>query len=124
MTKRKIAVYGSLRKGEYNYNYFQMRYPEMTYTGTHKVDGFDLFSLGAYPAAVMGDGELVVDTFDVDLDCFSSINRMEIGAAYYAHTVDIDGEPHTIWLQQHGNEKRKVESGDWSKYLQGKDVFN
>lgn len=115
----RIAVYGSLRKGEYNYSAFS-KWHDMVHTGTHTVDGFDLYSLGAYPAATLGDGKLIVDTFEVDDRCFNQINGMELGAGYYAHTININGDDHIIWLQRSGYEERKVESGDWTKYLREK----
>jgi len=119
MEKHSIAVYGSLRMNEYNYEAFARRY-DMKHTGTHTISGFDLYSLGAYPAAVLGDGEIVVDTFEVDNDCFNSMNRMELGAGYYALDTEIDGKDHTIWLQRSGYEERRVESGDWTKHLREK----
>ena len=93
----------------------------MEYTGTHTISGFDLYSLGVYPAAVLGNNDLVVDTFVVDNSCFNSINGMELGAGYYGHEVKIDGKDHIMWLQKDGGyAERKVESGDWTKYLREK----
>lgn len=124
----KIAVYGSLRYGEYNYNAFNSHY-KMHHTGTHIVDGLELYSLGAYPACAKGNGKVIVDTFEVTDECFSRIHGMEIGAGYYASTINIDGEPHTIWLMTKGQdaygwrrleEEERVESGDWSSYLKEK----
>jgi gamma-glutamylcyclotransferase (GGCT)/AIG2-like uncharacterized protein YtfP len=126
MMKNRVAVYGSLRVGEYNYNYFKSTFPEIEHTGTHTISGYKLFSLGSYPAATLGNGELVIDTFLVGDDCFASMNGMEIGAGYHKAEVVVDGETHIIWLMDADNSwlngEREVERGDWSKFIKEREA--
>lgn len=120
---RKILVYGSLRKGEYNYESFKRRHGDgFNYLGTTKVKGFNLYSLGSYPGITESEDpekELVVDIMECDDDCYNSIYRMEIGAGYRTQEVIVDGEPMNIYLYL-GRPTRLVESGDWSQFLKSK----
>jgi len=117
---KKIAVYGSLRKGEYNYDRFQEYYPgHIKYIGTEVIKGFDLFSLGSYPGVKKSDNpeqSLVIDVLEVSDSCYSSISAMEHGAGYDSVDVTINGEVCTIY-EYMGNKRTPIESGDWSKYL-------
>lgn len=123
--KVKIATYGSLRKGEYNYESFVRHYGEdnFVYISTHSIPGFKLYSMGAYPAAVSASAgeivnDLVVDLFEVSIPVYESIRAMELGANYKEVLVNINGED--VILYEYNNdlpESRRVPEGDWSKYL-------
>lgn len=125
---RKVAVYGSLRMGEYNYEHFKSSFPSIEHTGTHTITGFKLYSLGSYPAVCTteGENELIVDTFDVSEGCFSRMNSMEIGAGYHQHEITVDGVNHILWIMPETatwlREDRIVEDGDWSKHVREKEA--
>lgn len=118
--KKLIALYGSLRKGEYNCKRFQNYFPgEFNYLRTETIKGFDLFDLGSYPGIKESkdpNKELVIDIFEAGEECYRSINAMELGANYTNHTIKIGEDICTIYLYN-GNPTKLVESGDWSKYL-------
>lgn len=120
---RRILVYGSLRKDEYNYQSFKKLFgDEYNYIRTIKIKGFDLFSFGAYPGIKESenlDQELTVDIMECSEDCHKAITRMELGAGYKIVTVkddeDIDCD---IYVYEYSvNNCKKVNSGDWSDYL-------
>lgn len=120
MNNNNVLLYGSLRKGHYNYNRFMDYFPEgLTYQETTTIKGFDLYDLGSYPGIKLSEDpnkELVVDMMQCSDECFDSINRMELGAGYTTHQVVINEVPYTIYLYQgRVSENRLVESGDWSK---------
>lgn len=118
----KVLFYGSLRKGEYNYNYFLRIFGEdnFKYIKTKTIKGFKLYSLGAYPMVIQTNDindKLVVDEFEVSDEAYSSINSMELGAGY-----DISKfEGATIYTYPLNEMKYYtdsiVKSGDWSEYL-------
>lgn len=122
----KVLVYGSLRKDEYNYNRFLQYYPdEINYIKTLTIEGFDLYSLGPYPAIVKGEGSLVVDLLDVSPEVKESFDGMELGAGYEIQQVEVDNELVDIYVYvnpQRLNNNRKVQSGDWSKYLKNENI--
>lgn len=118
-----LNLYGSLRKGEYNHNAFVRQFGEenFVYKETKVLDGFELYSLGAYPMVVHTpenpENRLVVDVFEVSQSCYSSIKGMELGAGYDELVLD-DGA--IIYTQRDSKGLKRVESGDWSEYLRSK----
>lgn len=85
MNRKRIFVYGSLRKGEYNY---REEMGEPICTGhIHKAQ---LYSLGAFPAIVASDDEadtVTGEVYDLADKQFASIDRMEVGAGYELRPV-------------------------------------
>ena len=131
--KHRIAVYGSLRKGEYNYR------PEMgAALATGWIKGADLYSLGAFPCIVKIDDNthaVKVEVYDMDDKVFIPIERMELGAGYTRQTVTVhhhqmlDCDNDTCELPEHQPIEAeayfyprkmdwfgpRIESGDWAK---------
>ncbi len=94
MDKKYILVYGSLRKGAYNYDRFKDHYGEnFNYLFTIQIEGFDLYdiSYGAYPGIKRNPaaGELTVDVIEVSSDCYDEIHEMEYHAGYTPVYTDI-----------------------------------
>lgn len=119
MSKVKVLFYGSLRKGEYNYNSFVRRFGADNYQhiNTRTINGFRLHSLGAYPAVVSDENKsIVVDEFLVSPECYNSVRSMELGAGYEEVMVG-DAimykyrDENSPWLGE------EVTHGDWSQYL-------
>lgn len=118
---KKILVYGSLRKGEYNYKRFKGYFGEgLNYLATTTITGYKLYDLGSYPGIRPEAGkELVVDVMEVSDEAYDAITGMERGAGYSVakETVEDHGEC-TIYVYNYPvSENHLVESGDWSKYL-------
>jgi gamma-glutamylcyclotransferase (GGCT)/AIG2-like uncharacterized protein YtfP len=120
---RKVAFYGSLRKGCYNYNHFKTG---LTERGQAELSGFQLFSLGAYPCIIRSDDpadKVVIDLFEANEETFQRIHRMELGAGYNAEVVEVNGEDYTIYTfpqnQREYLATRRVNSGDWLNHVQG-----
>ena len=111
--KERIAVYGSLRKGMYNYRFFENG---MTYIKTTQIEGFDLYSLGAYPYVVKGNGNLIVDIMEVTPQTKQSIDLMELGAGYQSSILTIDDQPTTIYIFNQPINDAIVEHVDWVKH--------
>jgi gamma-glutamylcyclotransferase (GGCT)/AIG2-like uncharacterized protein YtfP len=90
----------------------------MEYVETKKLEGFDMYSLGAYPYVVENDkGTIKVDLFQVDDVTKQRIDAMEFGAGYSAKEVVIDGKPGTIYYFNNTiPDTKKVEDGDWVTY--------
>lgn len=121
-----VALYGSLRKGEYNYDRFIARFGEqgLKYIETYQINGFDLYSLGSYPGIKKSESpasNLTIDVMECNFACFSSINNMELGAGYSPEIVEIDGYSCTIYVYNYPvMEMNKVKNGNWSDYLRNK----
>lgn len=116
--KQHLAVYGSLRKGEYNNKYFDLKYVKTT-----KISGFKLYSLGSYPAITVGDenDSLTVDIMRCNKKTLDSIDRMEFGAGYTEKEIVIDEISMKIYIMNKDLSHRYlVKHGDWSKFLKEK----
>lgn len=115
--RKLIAVYGSLRVGEYNFNRLS-KFGKLEHVATTSIQGYDLYSLGPYPAVKEGNGTIVVDILEADDNSFRAIDGMEKGAGYVSKVIDYNGEDATLYLYTgYVDQNRLVESGDWSKYL-------
>lgn len=117
----KVAVYGSLRKGEYNFERFkdsfgdQVKVLETQIT----VPGFNLYSLGPYPAVQRGEGAVVVDILEVEGQALKSMDSMELGAGYDIDKVTLpNGEEARIYVYPSSvSLTHQVTDGDWSNFL-------
>ena len=107
----KIAVYGSLRRGQYN-NMKSMGKK----LSTEKIKGFEMYSLGPYPCVTKGNDEIIVEVYDVPLNVYEQINAMEIGAGYTKRYIQTTQGESVIWIFKnkpvHG---KKLETGDWTR---------
>ena len=119
-----ILSYGSLRKGAYNFEYFNQKY-DLKYVETLEIKGYDLYSLGPYPAIIKGKNKLTVDLLRCDRDTRILIDGMEHGAGYHSREMmvfsEVLQESVYVILYVYGGELeglQKVENGDWIKYLQ------
>lgn len=92
---KAILVYGSLKRGFWNHERFQLGEP--TWTGP--VKGFRLIDLGAYPGAVASeDSSSICERYEVSDDLFRMMDRMERGAGYRA--IELPGGDN-IWVYQY-----------------------
>lgn len=123
--KKIFAFYGTLRMGNYNYNSIIKGQKGVDYLGEATIpEGYKMFSLGGYPMLMKDETAttpIVVDLFEIDNDKVSSpIERMERGAGYEEHTIEINGMNCVVWVGKPSQlpylEKwcSVVKSGDWT----------
>lgn len=116
MSTRLIVVFGSLRKYcKRGYNFDACGQQE--FIRFHELHGYDMYSLGAYPAICEGSGTIKAELHRVSEITFQRINRMEIGAGYDALELDLPEGKATVYLfpAERLKGRQKVESGDWNK---------
>lgn len=123
---KRVAFYGSLRQGEYNYR------PEQGEPiATGHITNAILVGGYAYPWVIPSDkasDTVVVEVYDIDDAMFDRIDRMEKGAGYEARTVevhtigdeleDIDTLPALVYFYKSPKALEaypRIASGDWSK---------
>ncbi len=120
---KHILVFGSLRKfSKRGYNFDRFGKGSQTYVQDVTLKGFEMVSLGAYPAIYPSDkGQIKTELHAVTDAAFNSIQRMEAGAGYDELELDVDGIKATIFTMSknnltmyRGNRPLEiVESGDW-----------
>lgn len=106
---KRIAVYGSLKRGKYNHR------ESMKFIGESTIRG-SMFLCYSYPHLYPEDRSLPehvieypVELFEVDDEMFQSLDRMEQGAGYTGHLLTfktVDGEVEALlWFKDgHGKD--------------------
>lgn len=123
-SKIHVLVYGSLREGQYNGDFF-FRSGGYLHTGI-KVNGWKLYSFGAYPGAKHTrdiNDIIFCDLVECSPEMFSDIEIMEHAAGYQTKwmSLNIEGKPYRCAMYEYLypiDDYRLVESGDWNLYNQ------
>jgi gamma-glutamylcyclotransferase (GGCT)/AIG2-like uncharacterized protein YtfP len=69
----KVAVYGTLRKGFSNNRLLN----DSDYLGTDILTGFEMYSLGAFPAIKSGNGEIEVEVYEINPHTLNALDMLE-----------------------------------------------
>ncbi len=120
-----LALYGSLRVDQYNYNWIKSIYPgEFNFIEQNTISGYEMFDLGPYPAIAESteDKIITVDIIQCNDHAYHYIEAMERDAGYKEKTVQINGNSCILFYWDDLNYLKKnsnglVESGDWVEYL-------
>ena len=122
MKKYLVAVYGSLRKKQSNYEY---HLSNSTYKGTFTTEPeYTMHPLSYYPALKLnGNHSIVMEVYEVDEDTLKNLNRLE---GYYPgekstfyDRIEINtpwGKAFTYIYVIELSKDSIVESGDWVTY--------
>ncbi len=79
---KKIFIYGSLKRNEYNYSRF-LDDPKTKFLRVGILKGYVLYDLGSYPTAVKEKGSYILgEIFSVSDKVFNRISNMETHAMY------------------------------------------
>jgi len=116
---RKVLFYGSLREGHYNHSYFEESFGKENFKciGMREIKGYDLYSLGSYPAVIKSsdpESVVVMEEFEISEQAYDSVKRMELGAGYH----EVETEDGFVFYAQNRDmsNRQRVENGDWTKY--------
>ena len=115
----KIAVYGTLRQGDYNHEAILFGEEPLM---TTRLFGYDMYSNGAYPYVVEGEGEIKVEIYDVNFGDFLTIANMEYGAGYDVKEVETPVGTALLFVyppELHAQRvaKHQIENGDWISWV-------
>jgi len=101
--------YGSLKKGEYNFNAATQKYLK-----TMEISGYDLYEITGYPAAIEGDGKLIVELHEVDDSAFRNIANMETYYGYIEKRLNLDDKRVSMFVYRLGvDPNKKIKNGNW-----------
>lgn len=111
-----LLVFGSLRKNSdrgFNHN----RFGGQTYIKDVILDGFEMYSLGPYPAICKGQGKIKCELHSVTDPAFECILEMESGAGYDRLDLPVEDKIATIFVMNSKILKsarlQRVQDGDW-----------
>jgi gamma-glutamylcyclotransferase (GGCT)/AIG2-like uncharacterized protein YtfP len=123
----RLFFYGSLRKGEYNFERFEQQWPgALKEIGSGYIVGWDLVDLGSYPSIVpAGEASSVVgEVYEVSDEVFKHVEALEAEADYRRYTVDVHtaGDAACVQAYVYGfsrpadiADRPRVDSGDWKR---------
>lgn len=120
MSKTKVAVYGSLREGMGNHRLLI----GSDLLGHFNVEGFEMYSYGAFPFIKHGDGTIIVEVYEVDEETFKRLDRLEGYPSFYDRELIEVGGQHQAWIyfiEQDASDNLRVENGDWKDWKKNKE---
>ncbi len=98
-----IGTYGSLKKGCYNYQRFEMD-KNAKYLGATKITGAMDLMAGMYPRLYpkgymeSHETEHDLEIYEISDNLCSQLGAMEAGAGYLAHKIEWEGKEVIVWL--------------------------
>lgn len=118
----KLFIYGSIKKGFFNHKRFG--FDKLPFLGEHKVKGYCLINLGAYPGMVpspQDEDEVKGELYEIDDGSkdYAFLYKVEANAGYTTTAVDYVKEdkqkvPIVAFIYRGSIEDGpKVEGGNW-----------
>lgn len=116
----KVAVYGSLRKGMGNHGLLVA--VGAVLVSTERAPGFNMVSLGGYPAVYESVGDITIEVYDVahnEEESMRRLDRLEGFPTFYNRKL-IDTSQGPAWIyfmpEEQLAHRRAVPNGDWVEY--------
>ena len=105
-----VAVYGTLKRGHGNY---KRLLTEAEFLGEERINGWDMYHLGGFPAIVEGDGEITVETFKVNQEEFKRLDGLEGYPHFYDRKLieTSQGDAWIYFFRNKPNRGRLIENG-------------
>ncbi|MCO7263387.1 gamma-glutamylcyclotransferase family protein [Dickeya zeae] len=109
----RIIVYGSLRRKQGNSHWMT----NAQWLGDHQLEGYELYDLGHYPAAVAGEGEIYCEVYRISSSILTELDELKRGGGAYQR--ELIATPYgSAWIylyQRPVTDLRRIVSGDWLK---------
>ncbi len=107
----RIIVYGSLRRKQGNSHWMT----NAQWLGDHRIEGYELYSLGHYPGVIVGEGQVYCEVYRIDASTLSELDALRTKGGEYRRTL-VQTPYGSAWLylyQRLVAGKKRVLSGDW-----------
>lgn len=78
-SNRNVFVYGTLMNGETNHHYLE----NSKFSGMATIEGYEMYSMGGYPAIIDGDGIIIGELYQVPNIDIPSIDMLEGEGSLY-----------------------------------------
>lgn len=109
----RIIVYGSLRRKQGNSHWMT----NAQWLGDHKLEGFELYDLGLYPAAIPGEGTIYCEVYRINSSILSELDELKSNTKDYRREL-ISTPYGSAWIYLYKlplEGVSRIESGDWLK---------
>ncbi|EHD20272.1 MULTISPECIES: gamma-glutamylcyclotransferase family protein [Brenneria] len=109
----RIIVYGSLRRKQGNSHWMT----NAQWLGDCRLDGFELYDLGHYPAVVPGNGEIYCEVYRISSSILAELDALKRdGHEYQRELIATPLGNAWIYLYKHSVAGLpRIASGDWLK---------
>ncbi|MCL2893922.1 gamma-glutamylcyclotransferase family protein [Brenneria tiliae] len=109
----RIIVYGSLRRKQGNSHWMT----NAQWLGDCRLDGFELYDLGLYPAVVSGNGEIYCEVYRISSSILAELDALKRdGHEYQRELIATPLGNAWIYLYKHSVAGLpRIASGDWLK---------
>lgn len=116
----KVFVYGTLLSGFGNNRLLV----DSKYLGQEIIEGFEMYSLGGFPAITPGKGRILGEVYEVDEKTMTRLDGLEGYPNFYNRMkIDINNNTDEAWVYFMDNPHRfrggstpLVVSGSWKTY--------
>ena len=107
----RIFVYGSLRRKQGNSHWMT----NAQWLGAHTVENFQLFSIGHYPGAVPGEGEVLGEVYRIDASTLAELDALRTKGGEYRRqlTQTPFGSAWMYVYQRDVKGLERIETGNW-----------
>lgn len=112
-----ILAFGTLKKNcPSGRNWNWQRFDGQKYIKDYDLNGYDIYSLGPYPAICPGEGTVKCELQEVTDEAFENILWMEKGAGYSPVEIQIEDKVATVftWPRNKLIKYQKIENGNWN----------
>ncbi|KLN98089.1 gamma-glutamylcyclotransferase family protein [Moellerella wisconsensis] len=109
----RIIVYGSLRQDQGNHHW--MTYAQLL--GKHRLQGYDIYDLGYYPAVVCGEGSVECEVYRITPSILTELDELKKNSQDYEREL-IQTPYGSAWIYLYKlpvDGLQRIESGDWLK---------
>lgn len=114
----RIIVYGSLRRKQGNSRWMT----HAQWLGEHELEGYQIYNLGHYPAAILGEGTIHCEVYRINSSILAELDELKSNTKNYKR--ELIRTPYGsawIYLYKHSVEDHpRIDSGDWLKRLDEK----
>lgn len=107
----RIFVYGTLRYKQGNSHWMT----NAQLLGEHSVEGYQLYSVGLYPGAVLGEGIVQGEVYRIDASTLAELDALRLKAGEYARHL-IQTPYGSAWMyvyQRPVVTDNLIDSGNW-----------
>lgn len=115
---RYLFAYGTLRKGDYNYERFKHG---IKYMQDYRLNNYRLYNLGSYPVAIearSSNDSILCDILEITDKVYQEIKNMELGAGYQETNTGLtvhgpDSNLYIFTMSKIPEGASFIKSGDW-----------
>ena len=111
---RKVFVYGTLMKEEYNHPLIE----NSKFIKRAFVEGYDMYDMGFYPAIISGEGIIPGELYEVAENDIDSLDQLEGEGSLYIRKCEICSDNSLAYIYEYAQDIEGYEKiSSWKDYI-------